>query len=219
MTCYRKIDNLPRKFPRIIIDDVEYAKSAARAQLIRHEIQRPPLVPPNRQHQRPSRTFGQALALSDTNLQTLFDIDSIGPLVIDNKAFRPKHRIQNQIAVTGIPGCKGSQTAAKPLIARTSGSIPADAATYPDQPASTTPAHHLQTHKMMHCFAPKDGLYQFFDKSPLSSALSRCASANNCLSLRFSASSSLSPWPLIPPSHHTSISNGKTSAPRSRADE
>ena len=61
-----------------------------------------------------------------------------------------------------------------------------------DESAGPPLARLSQLDQMGDSSAACNGPYQFFDSSSFSAALSRCASASNCFSFRFSVSSSFS---------------------------
>src|SRR3954464_2377805 len=178
--------------PDAVIDHRQDPKAPAIGQLVVNEVQAPTLVSCHRHLDRPPRSQRPLASAAPANRQTLFAVEPLHPLLIDDLAFSPQQHVQAPITEPPPLLRQGFQPLPQCAILGTHSSVAHAGAVGPDHPASPPLAHLKGLTQLHRCLSSCGGRHHFFPRRSFSAALSSTASASIRFSRPFSSSSAFS---------------------------
>jgi len=110
-----KANQLAYQLSGEVIDNVQYPKTSAIAQLVCHKVHRPALVR-GRWDLHGKTGALELLAFLGSDLKTLLTIEAIGPLLIDHQPFAFEQAMQQQVAVASIGARQDLETGSECII-------------------------------------------------------------------------------------------------------
>ena len=118
-----KTNQLTHKLSGEVIDNIQYPKTPAIAQLVCHKVHRPALIRGRWDFHGKTRAL-EFLALLGSHLKALLTIQKVGPLLIDHQSFAFEQAMQQQEARASIGARQDLETGSKCIITVLSSLIP-----------------------------------------------------------------------------------------------